>query len=239
MIRKPGRESVTGSQQRREFRIPVFLSDRESYTIPETSRRSALSKRNRAEIAVKSGAAALVAMAGAAQAQDLQGLYAGLSYSKGSGEAVDSSGTYSFDGNAGGAFVGYNHVFGDWLVGGELAFSNGDHESFYPNNAPYMDAENVRDIKLRAGRVFGKTLVYGVVGRSSMDIDMFGPGITGSDGEASATAIGLGFEAAIGAKAFVGGEYLRRDLDLSSGPAFYADQGARLNTLSLRLGLRF
>lgn len=197
-----------------------------------------MSKRNRAEIAIKSGAAAMVAMAGAAKAQDLQGFYAGLSYTKGSGEAVDSEGTYSFDGNAGGGFVGYNHVFGDWLVGGELAFSNGDYESFDFGN-PFMDAENVRDIKLRAGRVFGKTLVYGVVGQSTMDIDMFGSNGTSEDGDASATALGLGFETAIGAKAFVGGEYLSRDLDLSSGPAFYADQGAKLNTLSLRLGLRF
>lgn len=199
-----------------------------------------MAKRNRAEIAVKSGAAVMVAFAGAAKAQDLQGLYGGLSYSKGSGEAIDSDGPYSFDGNAAGAFVGYNHVAGDWLFGAELAFSNSEYESFYPNGtSPYLDAENVRDLKLRAGRVFGKTLVYGVVGRSTMDIDMFGSGATSSDGDASATTIGLGFEASVGNNAFIGGEYLTRDLDLSSGPAFYAVGGAELNTLSLRMGLRF
>lgn len=197
-----------------------------------------MSKRNNLEVAVKSGAAVLVAMAGTAQAQDLQGLYGGLSYTKGSGEAVNNNDSYSFDGQAGGGFIGYNHVMGDWLFGAELAFSNGDYESFNNGN-PWMDAENVRDIKARVGRVFGKTLVYGVVGRSTMDIDMFGPGQTGADGDASATALGLGFETAIGAKAFVGGEYLTRELDLSSGPAFYSDGGATLDTLSLRLGLRF
>lgn len=197
-----------------------------------------MAKRNRAELAVKSGAAVIVAMAGAAKAQDLQGLYGGLSYTKGSGDVVDGSDVYSFDGNAGGAFIGYNHVMGDWLFGAEIAFSNGDYESF-DGSSPFMDAENVRDIKARVGRVFGKTLVYGVVGRSDMDIDMFGPGDTGADGDASATAIGLGFETSLGNKAFVGGEYLNRDLDLSDGPAFYVRDGADLNTLSLRVGLRF
>ena len=201
--------------------------------------RSALTKLNRAEIAVKGAAAAMVAMAGAAKAQDLQGLYGGLSYSKGSGAAVDSNDTYSFDGNAGGAFIGYNFVQGDWLFGAELAFSNGGYDSTYPNDTPFMTVENTRDIKARVGRVFGKTVVYGVVGRSTMDIDMFGPNQTGADGDATATTLGLGFETAIGAKAFVGGEYLTRDLDLSDGPAYYANGGTDLNTLSLRMGLRF
>lgn len=198
-----------------------------------------MTKLNRAEIAVKGAAAAMVAMAGAAKAQDLQGLYGGLTYSKGSGAAEDFNDTYSFDGNAGGAFIGYNFVQGDWLFGAELAFSNGGYDSTYPNNAPFMAVENVRDLKLRAGRVFGKTLVYGVVGRSTMDIDMFGDNSVLDDGDASSTTLGLGFEASIGNKAFVGGEYLMRDLDLSEGPAFYAQDGADLNTLSMRVGLRF
>jgi hypothetical protein len=197
-----------------------------------------LTKLNRAEIAVKGAAAAMVAMAGAAKAQDLQGLYGGLSYSKGSGAAVDGNDTYSFDENAGGAFIGYNFVQGDWLFGAELALTSGGYDSA-DNGNPFMRAENLRDLKLRAGRVFGKTLVYGVVGRSTMDIDMFGTNATDSDGDASATTLGLGFETAIGAKAFVGGEYLSRDLDLSAGPAYYAQDGADLNTLSLRVGLRF
>lgn len=196
-----------------------------------------MSKRNHAELAIKGGAAVIVAMAGAAKAQDFDGLYGGLSYTNGSGDIHDNNDTYSFDGNAGGGFIGYNHVMGDWLFGAELAFSNGDYESFDGNN-PQMDAENVRDLKLRAGRVFGKTLVYGVVGRSTMDIDIFGALNTVDDGDASATAIGLGFETSLGNKGFVGGEYLTRDLDLSSRPAFYFDD-ATLNTLSLRVGLRF
>lgn len=196
-----------------------------------------MTDRNQVEIALKGGAAVMVAMAGAAQAQDLQGLYGGLSYSKGSGEACCyASDTYSFDGNASGAFLGYNHVFGDWLFGAELAFSSGDYESF-DGSSPFMDLENVRDIKARVGRVFGSTLVYGVVGRSTMDVQMWGGSL--ADGDATATAYGLGFETGIGSKGFVGGEYLKRDLDLSEGPAFYANDGANLDTLSLRVGLRF
>jgi hypothetical protein len=68
---------------------------------------------------------------------------------------------------------------------------------------------------------------------------MFGSNETDADGDATATTLGLGFETAIGAKAFVGGEYLTRDLDLSAGPAYYANGGADLKTLSLRVGLRF
>jgi hypothetical protein len=189
-------------------------------------------------IAAKGSAAIMVSMAGAVEAQDLQGLYGGLSYTKGSGSVADSDGTYSLDGNASGAFIGYNHVAGDWLFGAEIAFSNGDYESFDGPN-PLMDAENVRDLKLRAGRIFGNTLVYGVVGRSTMHIDMFAGNNTVDDGDASATAVGLGFETSLGNKTFIGGEYLKRDLDLSSGPAYYITDGATLNTLSLRIGLRF
>lgn len=198
-----------------------------------------MTKRNRAEIAVKGAAAAVVALAGAAKAQDFQGAYAGLSYTKGSGSADSFGDTYSFDGNAGGGFVGYNFVQGDWLFGAELAFSSGGFDSYYPNSAPYMRPENVRDLKLRAGRVFGKTVVYGVLGRSTMDVEMFADSNSLANGDASATTLGLGFETSIGNKAFVGGEYLTRDLDLSSGPAYYAQDGAKLNTLSLRVGLRF
>lgn len=197
-----------------------------------------MAKLNGAEIAVKGGAAVIVAMAGAAKAQDLQGLYAGLSYAKGSG-AVDhiyENELYSYDGNAGGVFVGYNHVVGDWLFGGELAYSPSGYDAF-DGSDHIMTIDKVRDLKLRVGRVFGGFMVYGVVGRSDMDITMTVDG--DDDGTASSTAFGLGFEASIGKKGFIGGEYLKRDLDLSANPAFYIDNEPKLDTLSLRVGLRF
>lgn len=194
-------------------------------------------KRNQADLMVRGGAAVIVAVAGAAKAQDFDGLYGGLSYTKGSGDFVDNNDPYSFDGSAMGGFVGYNHVMGDWLFGAELAFSNGDYESFYPSSFPYLDVEDVRELKARVGRVFGKTLVYGVVGKSDFHLDVAN-GAPGS-ADASASAFGLGFETAIGAKTFVGAEYLRRDIDGNDVPNGYADNGAELNTLSLRMGLRF
>lgn len=195
-------------------------------------------KQNQADLMLKGGAAVMVAMAGAAKAQDLQGFYGGLSHVKGSGEVnfIFDGAFYSYDGNTAGAFVGYNHVAGDWLFGGELAYSPKGYEAYY-NADHLMTLDKIRDIKLRAGRVFGGFLVYGVVGRSDMDVTM--TVAPDDDGTASATAIGLGFEASIGQRAFVGAEYLKRDLDLSVAPAYYIDNDPQLDTLSLRLGLRF
>ena len=195
--------------------------------------------RNQVDIALKGGAAIMVAAAAAAEAQDLQGIYGGLSYTRGEGEIIDGSAVYAFDGNAVGGFVGYNHVVGDWVFGGELAFSNGEYLLEEATDSPDISARNMLDIKVRFGRVFGKTLAYGVVGRSDFEFTIDAGGEEVSDG--SATAIGLGFEAPIGSKGFVGGEYLmRKDLKLNGNDAqSYASGGSELNTLSLRMGLRF
>lgn len=190
-------------------------------------------------VVIKGGAAMVAVAAGAAKAQDLQGLYGGLSYTRGAGEIVDGNDVYTFDGNAGGAFVGYNHVVGDWLFGAEIAFPNGEYMALEASDSPFIQAENVRDLKARVGRLFGRTLVYGVVGRTDLDFTVGNsPGETAG---ASATAIGLGFEAPIGNKGFFGGEYLvRKDLSFDGGDAAsYAEDGSELNTLSLRMGLRF
>lgn len=204
-----------------------------------------MSKSNAVEIAVKSSGAAMLAMAGAAHAQDFDGPYAGLSYTNGSGSFLDNffaPVTYSLDGNAAGGFVGYNHVAGDWLFGAELAFSNGSYESYTDDAGtnPYLAIENIRDFKARAGRIFGKTLVYGVIGRSTANIDLFDDFFSDPDGSGTATALGLGFQTQLGNRMFIGGEYLTRDFSIDDPQtAFYAAEGAQLNTMSLRLGLQF
>ncbi len=195
-----------------------------------------MSKPNLAEVAIKGGAAILVSMASTANAQDIEGAYAGLSYGLGSGEVQDNEYTYSFSGNAGGVFAGYNMVQGDWLFGAELAYSKGGFEAPFEGGADYAKATNVLDIKARIGRVFGNSAVYGVVGHSSMDIEMFGG--SPSDGTADGISFGLGFETGIGTNGFIGAEVLTRDLNASAAPAEYID-GGKLTTLSLRAGLRF
>jgi len=192
---------------------------------------------NSAEVMIKSGAAALVAMAGAAKAQDLRGLYGGLSYDRGTGDIAYDDGLYTFEGNGAGAFVGYNHVMGDWLIGAELAFSSGGYAVPEPSLSPSIDVGRVIDIKARAGRVFGQTLVYGVIGGSSADLRIESPAT--AEGRATGLALGLGVETSIGGKGFVGLEYLARDLDFDFDNAPAADEGATLDTITLRVGLRF
>lgn len=194
-----------------------------------------MSERSQFAAVAKSGAAALVAVAGAAKAQDFDGAYGGISYTKGSGQAVDGNTTYSFDGNGAGAFVGYNHVSDGWLFGAELAFSGASLKA-YDGPQLQFTAENMREIKAKVGRVFGRTAVYGVVGSSSMDLILNNNASQGSGG---GLALGVGVEAALGEKAFVGAEYLQRDIEGDGTFESLIDDGTEIKTLTLRLGMRF
>lgn len=194
-------------------------------------------QRGHAETAVKAGSAVIAALAGSAAAEDLQGVYAGLGFSKGSGDIAYDDGVYSFEGNAGSGFVGYNFLQGDWLFGAELSISNGGFAVPEPTISPGIEAGTVRDLKARVGRVFGRTLVYGVVGRSNVDLRI--EAVPTAEGTATATALGIGFETALGSRTFVGAEYLARDLDFFLPDAPRADEGATLDTISIRLGMRF
>ena len=77
------------------------------------------------------------------------------------------------EGVLGGAFVGYQHDFGQFVLGGELDINaaglSGDDETITDENGNSydiegLDIEQVHRLKLRAGYDLGNTLVYGTVG---------------------------------------------------------------------------
>ena len=101
--------------------------------------------------------------------------------------------------------------------------------------APDAGANQVIDLKARVGKTFGHSLFYGVVGYSTMDLEFDDACCNQST---NGLSLGIGFETGVGANGFIGGEILSRDIDTNPNDAPYVD-GGRLNTISLRAGLRF
>lgn len=184
-----------------------------------------------------SGALAAAGVGTGADAQSMpDGFYAGLSFGEYNG--TSNSEGYSWQG-AGrpGVFVGYDQDFGNFFVGGEVALTLGGALSVSDGSYDNGIGENLVDFKIRVGKDFGGTKIYGFAGYSRMDAseDPYpGPGtttmtLTGMNG-------GIGMSYAINSNIDIGLEYIRRDLDDSA--AFYTATD-NLSTVALRVGFRF
>ena len=172
-----------------------------------------MSKKDIAVKTVVGGAALAVGSASAADAQDINGLYGGLSASLPvSGELDFGFEAYDYEGSAqAGIFAGYNMVRGDWVFGGEINFMAGEHGLDVPiSSYSGIGIEDLVDLKVRGGRMMGNTLVYGVLGYSTGDIG-FGSVVSG---DVDGVSVGVGIEHGIGSNGFIGGEVLRRNLDV-------------------------
>ena len=182
---------------------------------------------------IASGTAMAAGFAGASQAQDLNGFYAGLSLGMPSGDfTIGGSDEYSHTGTASSLFAGYNHSMGDWVLGAELGFNS--ELGFGELNGDSYDA-NVGDsisLKARVGRVFGSTLVYGSLGFVSADMNVFG-----NDFSMDGTLVGVGVEQGIGSNGFVGLDFTSYDFN-SGNYTVYVDD-ISLSTTSIRAGFRF
>ncbi|KEO50798.1 outer membrane protein [Thioclava pacifica] len=194
-------------------------------------------KKNPAKIAFASGAAVLAGMASTAQAQDVAGLYGGLSYNlpvAGDMKFIGySSDSYGVNGSQGGIFFGYNFALANnWVAGGEIAYSTGYGVDRYSE----FEIKDVVDLKARFGKTFGTTLVYGVVGYSMADVDVKNAPVGGSDGNGA--SFGLGFETGIGSKGFIGAEVLKRHLG-AKVDEYYGYKIDDMTTVSVRAGFRF
>ncbi|MCV2879403.1 porin family protein [Sedimentimonas flavescens] len=196
--------------------------------------------KNSMKIAFASGAAVLAGMAGNAQAQDLNGFYAGISMNKAVGG--DLQWTYYSDGGgdvggaAMGVFLGYNFALQNgWVAGAELAFS----ESYDIDSYSGVQIEDVMDLKARLGKTFGKTYAYGILGYSSADVSWASaPDFMQADG--SGVSYGLGIETSFDNNGFIGGEILRRNIDAKNDADPYnAYKVDDLTTISIRAGFRF
>lgn len=182
-----------------------------------------------------SGALAAAGVGTGADAQSMpDGFYAGLSFGEFNGvansEAVDRE--YSWGNNARpGVFVGYDQQLGSFFLGGELALTLGGDLSIVSTSDDALAADSLVDFKIRFGKEFGSTKLYGFAGYSRMDAEDY-------DGDVTLTGMngGIGMSYAINSNIDIGLEYIRRDLDDST--AVYTDTN-NLSTVALRVGFRF
>ncbi|MBI1417860.1 MAG: outer membrane beta-barrel protein [Limimaricola sp.] len=178
----------------------------------------------------------LMSAADQVQAQTWTGPYAGLSFGAPSGTAdFKYGGTYAYTGMPGGAFAGYNMAMGDWVFGGEVAYTNG----FKTDTSAYGEfaVSDLLDLRARAGRVFGSTFVYGALGASFGQASYVDSSYSAS-GSIHGTNVGVGFEMGLGDRATFGFDVTRRMMKYNSDISSLVTPGD-LTTVSVRVGMRF
>ncbi|QPM89059.1 outer membrane protein [Pseudooceanicola algae] len=141
---------------------------------------------------------------------DWTGFYGGASLGYGD---LDK-GSFSDDSMVYGLHAGYDHDFGDFVLGGEAEYQARD---MWENGA----ADSTR-LKARLGYDLGSTLVYGVAGGSMVD-DQWGYNV------------GFGAEHMLNANWSVGAEYLYENIsDFDDSPSDLTG-----NTVAARVNYRF
>ncbi|WP_235820184.1 outer membrane protein [Phaeovulum veldkampii] len=179
--------------------------------------------------------------------QDWSGFYGGLSL----GRALSGDWNF-FDYDAGGSFypapfgissggiygvfAGYNFQSGNWVYGGELAYTKADLslETYVGGTAEFTD---FFDIKARLGYSFDRFMPYGTIGYMNGNLDNTGVfGFSDIEGQ----VYGVGVEYKISDRVFAGLEYLRRDIDGKGGTGpLPINLESDIDTLSLHVGMRF
>lgn len=190
--------------------------------------------------------------------EPFEGPYLGLAYG-----AMDGSGDYEFvsyyelapttlgmgdydvDGNAWGAFAGYNIQEDNFVYGLELRglhfngfgveFEGLERESFAPN----FSIDSVYDLRARAGITSGQALFYAAAGVSRMEGTF---GFRDYEMKANGVNIGVGAEYNVSERFFVGADVTaRRFNDIESGEEFFQTFSGSLdmNTATVRAGIRF
>ncbi|MFA7434486.1 MAG: outer membrane beta-barrel protein [Gemmobacter sp.] len=139
----------------------------------------------------------------------------------------DLSGDVDGDGAVGGLFGGYTHDFGNWALGGELAY---DKAGFDFDTGGGDKVKDLLRLKLRAGPTFGDTFVYGVAGAARARAD-----IGGSSESDNGWLAGVGAEYALNESWTVGGEVLYHRFN------DFADTGLKVapTTIQARASFRF
>jgi outer membrane immunogenic protein len=177
---------------------------------------------------------ALAATSTAVVAQDWTGGFVGLSFGSTTGNASADGlvSEYDIRSRNASAFIGYDHQLGNgFVLGGELSAMIGP--------TPLVDTEygtsfnNVVDVKVRLGKAFGNTLLYGTVGVSSAEETYFDNDTQGAMGSKNGTNFGIGVEHRIGKNFTIGAEYTRRLLDTTY------NSSSALDTVAIRGVIRF
>lgn len=167
--------------------------------------------------------------------QSFAGAYAGLEFGKvGStgDETITTGPIFSPDisftnGDALGAFAGYNAQSGRFVYGGELRYL-----SFDDFELGGFDGDNVIDVRGRVGFVTGSVMLYGALGWSWWSTSNLSV-----DGDLDGVNLGVGMEYNVTDRFLLGVDYTLRKVDgnLSADREYDGD----LDTISLRAGMRF
>ena len=172
-------------------------------------------------------AGATTVLATAAFAQEMTGAYAGIAYETTKG-GVDNWSELDIDATTGsGLFLGYNHDFDQFFIGGEVAVS----QSKMSNSAGWFAVDNVTDLKLKVGTSLGDYAIYGIVSSSSASWSAYGE----NSGNLSGTGFGVGVERQLSDRFSLGLEYLNRSMGDSN--ASYDNDD--ISTFALRGIIRF
>jgi len=164
---------------------------------------------------------------------DWSGPFFGLSYGTTSGEVVFPGPTGELgEGKLSGAYGGYLVQRGSFVYGGEIAFGK-------VNDTPVLigpddEITSALDLKVRGGFAANRALFYGIVGYSTAQMT-----VSGSDYDLGGLSVGLGADFAVTDRLTLGLEYLSRDLSGDDNDGLGINADARIDTLSLRLGLAF
>jgi hypothetical protein len=143
------------------------------------------------------------------------------------------------EGNLAALFLGYNLQRGSVVFGAELGVSGGTIT--FENINPLNKFDGMVDLKARIGYATGKVLVYGSLGYVRTDRSFAGP-VSNDPIATTGVSFGLGVDAMVGERLFVGLEALQRNLTTDEGdvggfPSLSFDN--HVNTVSLRVGYRF
>lgn len=167
---------------------------------------------------------------------DWSGVYAGLSYGRGSGDASDVLATFDFDrGRAAGAFLGYNVQRGRLVYGGELGYSTVSDMTLVGAGGD-DSLDSLLDLSGRLGFSAGKALIYGAVGYSRGEMTVN----TTDSATISGRSLGIGVDYLVTSSVFLGVNYTSRKLDgTAEGGLAGFDIDSTVNTVGLRLGIKF
>jgi outer membrane immunogenic protein len=175
------------------------------------------------------------AMAAPAAAHNWSGPYVGLSYGRTSGSLDYENPDFSYDvenGTARSIYAGYLLQRGNFVYGGELAYSTLKDTQIV--GFPAESYTKALDLKGRFGVANGRMLAYGLLGWSKVDFER-----TGVTTDYNGWAYGAGVEFAATNSLSVGLEYMARTVDGTSPNGAPQTVTLGLDTLSLRVGLSF
>ena len=161
---------------------------------------------------------------------DWSGLYVGGSYATASGDMIDIGGPWALneDASLASVFGGYRHDMGSIVLGGEISKSL--VMDAYQASWPAWGFSSLTDIRATVGYDIGNVLVYALAGLTMSDFST-----DADEYEYDGWNAGVGVDVMVGESAFVGAQYVRRDLERVDN----TNWSTNFDTFEIRFGLSF